>query len=103
MADTAPDTLLCNGETNPSDVAASPAPYFSAIYRSLYGMSAEEYQIQVDTDSEFGSPIWDSEWTALGSLCPFDTRCENVNYGGSTLIEDGTKYYWRIRFRAWSD
>jgi len=100
MADTAPDSLLCNGETNPSDVAATPVPYFSAIYRSIYGEAAASYyQIQVNVNSDFsGEHTGDSGKTELGTSCSRNTRCEDINWGGGLLVEDGTKYYWRIRF-----
>lgn len=104
MADTPPDSLLCNGETNPVDVENVPVPYFSAIYRSEYAyVSAEQYQIQVDTDPAFGDPVWDSDWQDLDTSCPKNNRCENIDYGGGLLPEVGTKYYWRIRFRFWGD
>lgn len=102
--DTAPDTLLCNGQSNPSDVSPTPVPYFSAIYRSSYSYAtAEDYQIQVDIDPGFGDPIWDSGQTALETLCDRNSRCEDIDYGGPALSEDGTKYYWRIRFWTVTD
>lgn len=100
MADTAPDTLLCNDETNPIDVLATPVPYFSAIYRSVYAYAyASYYQIQVNVNSDFsGEHTWDSGKTELGTSSPKNTRCEDTWWGVGPPAEDGTKYYWRIRF-----
>lgn len=93
-----PDSLLCNSETNPLDVAVSPPPYFSAIFRSAFAAAqAESYQIIVYTSPPFVL-IWNSgEEVPLTTPCDKDARCENISYGGSTLLS-GTKYYWRIRF-----
>jgi len=81
-------------------MAATPPPYFSAIYRSIYGAAvASYYQIQVNVNSDFsGEHAWDSGKTELEAGCSRNTRCENISWGGGALVEDGTKYYWRIRF-----
>ncbi len=97
----APDSLLTEGQTNPTSIIDT-TPEFSAIYNDNdSGDIANKYRIQVDDDSEFGSPIWDSgeSGTAM-SNCDEGDRCEDISYAGSALSE-GVTYYWRIKF--WDD
>jgi uncharacterized repeat protein (TIGR01451 family) len=85
----APTGLLTNGATNPTNVATLNT--FSWTFSdpdSGDGQSA--YQIQLSTDSGFGTTVWDS-----GKVN--STSSTNVPYGGSTLAQDGLTYYWRVR------
>jgi len=97
---TAPTALLTEGLTNPTHISDT-TPEFSAIYNDLdVGDTANAYQIQVDDDSGFGSPIWDSAKTSLVPNCLQSNRCTDISYAGSALAE-GTQYYWRIKY--WDD
>jgi len=94
---TAPTDLLTEEATNPTNVIDE-TPEFSAVYNdSDIGDTANAYQIQIDDDSEFGSPIWDSGKTALSPTCNQGNRCTDISYGGSALTH-GTQYYWQIKF-----
>ncbi len=98
-APSAPTSLLTEGQTNPTYVDDT-TPEFSAVYNDLsVGDTANAYQIQVDDDSGFGSPIWDSGQQSM-SNCTQGNRCQDISYGGSALTR-GTTYYWRIKY--WDD
>jgi hypothetical protein len=98
---TAPTSLYTEGATNPRDIQDS-TPEFSAIFNDPDPTdTALYYQIQVDTDGTFTSPLWDSGKTALGAAVNVGSRCEDISYGGTALSIDGTRYYWRIKF--WDD
>ena len=95
-APTSPDSLLTEGETNPTNVTDN-TPEFSAVYNDPNaGDTANAYQIQVDDDPEFGSPIWDSGQQSMTD-CHQGSRCQDISYGGSTLAEQ-KRYYWRIKY-----
>ena len=97
-----PTSLLTEGLTNPINVTDT-TPEFSAIFNDDTGDIANKYRIQVDDDSGFGSPIWDSgiSGTAL-SNCTAGNRCSNISYGGNnTDLQWDAKYYWRIKY--WDD
>ncbi len=95
---TAPTSLLTEGQTNPSQVPDT-EPEFSAIYNDPDSDDiANKYRIQVDDDSEFGSPIWDSGASGTSMTnCNQGTRCADISYAGSALT-GGITYYWRIKF-----
>lgn len=98
-APTAPTTLWAEGETNPSWVTDS-TPEFNAIGHDIDPADQMDFiAIEVDTDPEFGSPIWNSGKSAITAFNDGD-RCAEVSYAGDTLIDD-VKYYWRIKF--WDD
>jgi len=93
----APTDLLTEGATNPTNVTDE-TPEFSAVFNDLdIGDTANAYQIQVDDDINFGSPIWDSTKTALSPTCLQGNRCTDISYAGSALTH-GTQYYWKIKF-----
>ncbi|MEX0931889.1 MAG: FG-GAP-like repeat-containing protein [Candidatus Paceibacterota bacterium] len=96
-APSAPSSLLTEGQTNPTAITDS-TPEFSAIYVDAdTGDIADYYQIQVSTDSSFGSTHWDSTKTALASSTPEGARIADITYSGSALASS-TTYYWRIKF-----
>lgn len=107
----APTALLCEGETNPVDVADL-TPEFSAEYNDPdAGDKANAVQIVVATteDGLYAPDMWNSGWITLDPLLDEGDRCPDVSYAGIALSADGSKYYWRIRFRddenavgAWS-
>ena len=96
-----PTSLLTEGQTNPVAVMDT-TPEFSAIYNDAdTGDIANKYQIQVDNNSDFSSPFWDSGSAGTGmSDCTEGNRCNDISYAGSSLSA-GTTYYWRIRY--WDD
>jgi len=92
----APTSLLCEGQTNPTRVTDT-TPEFSAIYNDPdVGDAAKYYRIQVDDQSNFSSPHWDSGKTSMPSVT-VGNRCSDISYSGSALTR-GTTYYWRIEF-----
>jgi hypothetical protein len=103
-APSAPNNLFCEGKPNPLYVTNT-TPSFSALFYDPDGVGdyAYYYQIQVDDDPAFLSPIWDSGKTSMPAVpagYSVGTRCENIVYAGGTLVA-GTYYYWRIKF--WDD
>ncbi len=100
VAPTTPTDLLCNGETNPTELGTL-IPYFSAIYNDPNaGDIAQNYRIQANTASDFaGTSLWDSGKTSMSNVNEGE-RCGNIDYAGNALTE-GTTYYWRIKF--WDD
>jgi len=98
-APTAPDSLLCEGQTNPTNVIDT-TPEFSAVgHDPDTGDTLTHYDIEVDDDSEFGSTIWHSGKTDITDFTE-NTRCADISYAGSSLTGE-TTYYWRIKF--WDD
>jgi hypothetical protein len=104
-APTAPTVLFVHntdaqlGNSSPSGIDAS--PLFSAIFNDPDTTeTALEYQIQVDDNNDFSSPLWDSgvSGTALSVACDQSFRCANINYAGTALSLNATTYYWRIKF-----
>ncbi len=95
----APTELLCNGQTNPIDVAPQ---YFSAIYNDPNsGDIADYYRLQVNKSSDFtGQMLWDSGKMAMSDVTE-GQRCSNLNYNGQALSLNKIQYFWRIKF--WDD
>lgn len=95
----APTSLLTNGQTNPTNVVPSPAPYFSAIFNhSNPSRRAVHYQIIMTVS---GIQVWNSGKTSMTSTAP-GSRCPNITYNGShTLDHNGNVYKWTIVF--WDD
>jgi hypothetical protein len=102
-APSAPQNPYCEGVTNPTGVKDL-TPEFSAVYDDPNTSdTAEFYEIEVDTASTFdGTRMWDTGKTPLTSLAE-NTRMPDVSYAGTPLSQDGSKYYWRIRFWDNSD
>jgi len=93
-----PTSLLCEGQINPTGVTDF-TPEFSAIYNDPdSGDIATHAQIQVDDDSSFASPIWDSGWLDISDVTE-GSRCADISYAGPALSLNAQKYYWRIRFK----
>lgn len=106
----APTTLYAHssdassGDANPANLT-SLTPVLSALCNTDDGQCITA-EIEVDNNSDFSSPIWDS-----GSIDIVDTnngvRIADITYAGGQLNYD-TTYYWRIRFAnsngngAWS-
>lgn len=96
---TMPHSLLTEGLSDPSSITNS-APNFTAICEDPNVGTLTKFQIQVSTDPNFTSTIWDSggSGTTLSSPCATGTRSVNMPFGGTTLVQNGTIYYWRVRF-----
>ncbi|MCC7576434.1 MAG: choice-of-anchor L domain-containing protein [Methanomethylovorans sp.] len=84
----APTDLLCEGETNATDITDM-TPEFSWTFSDSDSDDIQgAYQIQVGTN-EGGSDMWDSgQVTSSSSI--------NISYAGSDL-DYSTTYYWRVR------
>ena len=71
--------------------------YFSAIYTDPNADNSSNYQIQVNTASNFlGTSMWDSAKTA--TTITSGNRSAEIQYNGTTLPYSGTTYYVRMRF-----
>jgi hypothetical protein len=93
----APTTPYTEGATNPTAVTDL-TPEFSAIHNDADGDAANKYEIEVNTVSDFsGTVMWDSGETSMTSTAD-GVRSSDISYAGSSLLLDGTTYYWRIRF-----
>jgi len=91
-----PTSLRCEGQTNPTRVTDT-TPEFSAIYNDPdAGDTANYYRIQVDDQSNFSSPHWDSGKTSMPSVT-VGNRCSDISYSGPALTR-GMTYYWQIKF-----
>ncbi|MFW6110371.1 MAG: hypothetical protein ACOC6Q_03045, partial [Patescibacteria group bacterium] len=66
-APSSPTSLETEGETNPTQITDT-TPEFTAIYNDPdSGDVADNYQIQVDDNSDFSSVYWDSGKTAMSN------------------------------------
>ena len=105
-APTAPTSLLCEGQTNPTDITDT-TPEFSAIFNDPNsGDTSNAYEIHVGTNSPDYNNMWDSGW--VSDSTSEGARCSDKTYAGSAL-STGVTYTWKIRFRdddnaegAWS-
>jgi hypothetical protein len=96
-APSAPTYLETEGATNPTCVSVV-TPEFTAIFSDPDGHNAGQYQIQVNTQSDFlGTTMWDSGLTS-GISTPSGSRTNPISYAGTALTFNGATYYWRIRF-----
>jgi hypothetical protein len=83
------------GETDPTEVLDE--IYFSAIYTDPNDDNSSNYEIEVNTASNFtGTVMWDSGKTA--ETITSGSRSPDIAYDGTELNYDGTTYYVRIRF-----
>ncbi len=95
---TAPTSLLAEGVATPTQVSDL-TPEFSAIFNDPdTSNTGTYYQIQVNTSSGFsGTSMWDSGLTAMTATAN-GARSPNISYAGTTLSQNGSTYYWRIKF-----
>jgi hypothetical protein len=88
-------TLLVNDQTSPIEIPLE--IYFSAIYTDPNSDQSSAYQIQVNTSPVFtGVTMWDSTKTSI--TINAGNRSPDINYGGTSLSYDETKYYVRMKF-----
>lgn len=108
-APAAPTELLCEGSTNPTGVTDT-TPEFSAVYNDDDEADvATHFEVEVNTAEAFnGTSMWDSGWIDIAD-CDEGNRGADVSYAGTSLSENGFKYYWRCRYKdtagaegAWS-
>ncbi|NTW31244.1 MAG: immunoglobulin domain-containing protein [Bacteroidetes bacterium] len=85
-----------SGSANPTNFNYS-TPFFSAINNN--GEAATKYLIELTlaSDVSFASPIWNSGSVNMTSTAD-GARCPDIFYGGSTLLQPGTNYIWKIHF-----
>jgi len=98
-----PGTLYCEGEALPYGVTDT-TPEFSAVFSDSDALdTGEYYEIEVNTSASFdGTSMWDTGKTSITSITN-GTRCSDISYAGTSLSENGSTYYWRIRFWDNSD
>ena len=95
------DTNAQSGTTGTGVTITSSTPHFSAIYNDPETADiADEYQIQVDNNSDFSSPIWDSGTGVTITNITEGNRSTDITYSGATLAHS-TTYHYRIKF--WDD
>lgn len=100
LTPSAPTTLFTNntdasaGSANPTTLTTL-TPVFSAICNTVSGQCTLA-QIEVDNNSDFSSPIWQSENIDIVDVSN-SARSGNITYAGSQLSSNVT-YYWRIKF-----
>ena len=105
----APSDPKTENLTNPNGILDT-TPEFSAVHNDLSNHSANYYQIEVNTSSDFtGTVMWDSGQQSMTTTSN-GARSPDISYAGNVLTLDGTIYYWRIRFwnvfglvSPWSD
>lgn len=92
------NTNAQTGTAGTSVVITSLNPHFSAIYNDPEtGDTANKYQIQVDNNSDFSSPVWDSGTGITITEIAEGDRSNDIVYSGSTLTHN-TTYYYKIKF-----
>jgi hypothetical protein len=107
----APQTPYANNESaqsgqgSPVSGLTDHTPAFSAIFDDEdTSDTATNYQIQVGSDSDWATAeMWDSTKTVLSPACNEGARCADIIYNSVNALEDGTTYYWRIKFWDNSD
>ncbi len=93
----APSSLQTDGLVNPTQLT-NLTPSFTAIHTDADNDPANYYEVEVNTNSSFtGTVMWDSGQISMPNLIN-NLRSSAITYNGSTLNQDGTTYYWRIRF-----
>jgi hypothetical protein len=91
-----PTNLLCEGETDPTQVVDN-TPEFSAIYTdNTLGDNATHMEIWVGT-SPGDNSMWASDWIDITDI-ENNSRSENVEYAGSFLVRN-VLYFWQCRFK----
>lgn len=75
-----------------SFLGSATSPKLSITYE--YG--GTHYQVQLDDNSDFSSPYWDTYQVALDAFLGQGERFPDIAYDGPEL-EWHTPYYWRIR------
>ena len=93
-----PTDLTTEQSTNPTGVIDT-LPEFSAIFNDADGDNGTQYQIEVNTTSDFNvsNVVWDSGLQSMTSTAN-GVRSPEIPYGGTALPLDGRTYYWRIKF-----
>ncbi|NTW31247.1 MAG: hypothetical protein HGB12_01205 [Bacteroidetes bacterium] len=86
------------GFINPTNFTYS-APFFSAINNNGEAVTMYRIQLTLSSDASFASPIWDSGSGGVSMTSTANaTRCPDIFYSSSTLLQPGTNYIWRIQF-----
>ena len=92
-----PQTPYCEGQTTPVSNVTDLTPEFSAIFDdNNTSDSAVFYEVKVYTST--GSSLWSSGKIAISPAVHENNRCADISYNGGLLQQNGTTYYWGIRF-----
>lgn len=93
LANAAPNTPTIVSPTGGAIITgADLTPDLTFHYGDPDGDSSSAYQIQVDNNSDFSSPVWDSGKTA--SVIANNT---NKTVACGATLARGTTYYWRVK------
>ncbi len=88
------NSLLVNGNTNPSPVTNMT---FSGIISDQSGNTTTAYQLQLaDSTQNWNKPVWDTGKVQLQTPRVHGESL-SIPYAGNPLTYDGSTYYWRIR------
>lgn len=91
-----PTDLLTDGKTDPIWISTR-TPTVSAIYSDPEEDNSASYEIEVNSLENFtGTVMWDTDKQA--TTITSGQRSSDFTYAGTTLLDDGTTYYIRIRF-----
>lgn len=94
-----PTSLETEGRTNPIMLTVDEALNFTAINHDDDGAgyeNATSWEIKIGT-SWWGEDVWNSTKQSFTTPVPDGVRSENMTYSGLSL-DNGTIYYWRVRF-----
>lgn len=91
------DDLEVNHKVNP--INESVPIIFGAKYNNddLNAMATDYRIVLIKENGYFDSPLWDSGKVSISQRLP-GTRVENLPYTGPSLLLNGNKYYWKIKF-----
>jgi hypothetical protein len=86
----APENLLCEGQTNPTNIITFTPTLSWTFSDPDTGDSQTAYQLQVSTDIDGGGTmLWDTGKTSGSS--------SSVPYPGTPALSRGVTYHWRVK------
>ena len=98
IANTAPTAPTLLSPSSGVIIGSDLTPALAFKVSDPNGDDLSAYQIQVDNNSDFSSPVWDSGKTTTGG--PWADDATVIVDVGATLAR-GVLYYWRVR--VWDD
>ncbi len=101
IAPTAPTSLCCEGETDPTSVTDL-TPELDAILNDPDSgdyLDAVEIHVGTTNDPENSPNKWDSGTITLDPDIEEGNRCSSIPYAGSAISQLGETFYWCIRAR----
>lgn len=96
----APTGLLASGLTDPVGLTSTDVT-FSAVHHDTNGDAADQYRIQIASDSGFTSIVFDSGVGGTAMPSTADNARNTPDIDPVTALVNGNTYYWRIKF--WDD